>query len=48
MGARRIRTADLLGAMHEGRSKQSRENMLICSAFLRNYESLQGARYAGI
>jgi hypothetical protein len=33
-GARRIRTADLLGAMHEGRLMRCREKGLIRSAFV--------------
>jgi hypothetical protein len=47
-GARRIRTADLLGAMQGGGPRQSRQNMLFCSAFLMIQRRLQKVKYAGI
>ena len=47
-GARRIRTADLLGAIQGGRRALSCQNMLVCSAFLMVLVRLQRVKYAGI
>jgi hypothetical protein len=47
-GARPIRTADLLGAMHEGRLTRSREKRLMCSAFVTVDERPPGSIYERI
>jgi hypothetical protein len=47
-GARRIRTADLLGAMHEGRLVGSREKSGICSVSVAIDRGCGGSIYARI